>query len=68
MIRTLSAGVLLVAFAVAPADARPVIRDGKAQRITAGDVVVIPIGTPHTFSEIERTLVFLNIRINPMKQ
>ena len=47
------------------ANTRGTIQNGHAQRITVGDVVVIPVGTPHTFSEIESTLVFLNIRINP---
>ncbi len=64
---TVVTGGTLVRPAGADPNSRPVIQGGKAQRITTGDVVVIPINTPHTFSEIERTLVFLNIRINPMK-
>jgi mannose-6-phosphate isomerase-like protein (cupin superfamily) len=64
---TVVTGGTLVRPAGASPDSRPIIQGGTAQRITTGDVVVIPIGTPHTFSEIERTLVFLNIRINPMK-
>lgn len=49
----------------AGANTRGTIQNGRSQRITAGDVVVIPVGTPHTFSDIESTVVFLNIRINP---
>lgn len=41
------------------------IQNGESRRIAAGDVVVIPAGTPHTFSAIEGTLVYLNLRINP---
>lgn len=42
---------------------RGTIQNGVRRRITVGDVVVIPIGTPHTFSDIESTVVFLNIRV-----
>ena len=64
---TVVTGGTLVRPEGAPADSRPIIQGGTAQRVTVGDVVVIPIGTPHTISEVERTLVFLNIRINPME-
>jgi mannose-6-phosphate isomerase-like protein (cupin superfamily) len=49
----------------AGANTRGTIQNGRRQRITVGDVVVIPVGTPHTFSDIESTVVFLNVRINP---
>lgn len=42
---------------------RGTIQNGVSRRLTVGDVVVIPVGTPHTFSDIESTVVFLNIRI-----
>jgi mannose-6-phosphate isomerase-like protein (cupin superfamily) len=64
---TVTTGGTLVKPAGADANARPVIQGGKSQRVTVGDVVVIPINTPHTISDVESTLVFLNIRINPMK-
>ncbi|MBN4048238.1 hypothetical protein JYU09_01525 [bacterium AH-315-O15] len=64
---TVVTGGTLVRPEDAPANSRPIIQGGTAQRVTVGDVVVIPIGTPHAISEVERTLVFLNIRINPMK-
>ena len=41
------------------------IQNGERRRISVGDVVVIPAGTPHTFSDIEGTLVYLDVRINP---
>jgi mannose-6-phosphate isomerase-like protein (cupin superfamily) len=47
-------------------DVRGTIQNGVSQRVTVGDVIVIPPGTPHTFSELETPLlVFLNIRITP---
>ncbi|OFW13789.1 MAG: hypothetical protein A3F70_18895 [Acidobacteria bacterium RIFCSPLOWO2_12_FULL_67_14] len=64
---TVTTGGTLVRPAGAAPDARPVIQGGTSQRVTVGDVVVIPINTPHTISDVESTLVFLNIRINPMK-
>ena len=42
---------------------RGTIQGGTSRRITVGDVFVIPVGTPHTFSDIESTVVFLNIRV-----
>jgi mannose-6-phosphate isomerase-like protein (cupin superfamily) len=42
------------------------IQNGTSQRVTVGDVVVIPPNTPHTFSAVESDrVVFLNIRIGP---
>ena len=41
------------------------IQNGESRRIAVGDVVVIPAGTPHAFSAIEGTLVYLNVRVNP---
>lgn len=41
------------------------IEGGESRRIGVGDVVVIPAGTPHTFTDIDGTLVYLNLRINP---
>lgn len=42
------------------------IQNGTSQRVTVGDVVVIPPNTPHTFSGVESDLLtFLNVRIGP---
>lgn len=38
---------------------------GTHRRIAAGDVVVIPAGTFHGFSEIERRIRYLSIRVDP---
>ena len=44
---------------------RRVIRNGHAQVISSGDVVVIPAGVPHAFSHIEDSITYLSIRVDP---
>jgi mannose-6-phosphate isomerase-like protein (cupin superfamily) len=41
------------------------IQGGTSQRIKAGDVVVIPAGTPHWFSAIEGSITYLVVRFDP---
>jgi len=41
------------------------IEGGTTRRIKAGDVIVIPAGTPHWFSKIDGSLGYLVIRIDP---
>ena len=41
------------------------IQGGVTQKIKAGDVVVIPAGTPHWFSEIEGSITYIVVRIDP---
>jgi mannose-6-phosphate isomerase-like protein (cupin superfamily) len=43
------------------------VKDGVAHKIKAGDVVVIPAGTGHWFTEIEDHIDYLMIRIDPDK-
>ncbi len=41
------------------------IRDGMSQRIGPGDVVIIPAGVAHGFSEIVETITYLVVRVDP---
>ena len=41
------------------------IQGGTARQLKAGDVVVIPAGTPHWFSKIDGSIAYLVIRIDP---
>jgi mannose-6-phosphate isomerase-like protein (cupin superfamily) len=43
------------------------IRGGVSRRIKAGDVVVIPAGVPHWFSEIEESITYLVVRVDPSR-
>jgi len=36
-------------------------------RITAGDLVFIPAGTPHMFSQIDGTIRYLTYRVDPSR-
>ena len=38
------------------------IEGGENQRVAKGDVVVIPAGTPHWYSEVESTVTYLEVR------
>src|SRR5580692_5315737 len=41
------------------------IQGGVSQRIKAGDVVIIPAGTPHWFSSIEGSITYVVVRFDP---
>ncbi|HEV2201175.1 MAG TPA: cupin domain-containing protein [Bryobacteraceae bacterium] len=41
------------------------IQGGVAHQLKEGDVIVIPAGTPHWFSKIDGSIVYLVIRIDP---
>ncbi len=43
------------------------ILNGTSRTIKAGDVVVIPPNTPHTFTEITEELAYLVVRMDPKK-
>jgi len=47
---------------VRPDGGRPVIEGGKAQRVTVGDALLIPEGTPHWYSEVEGSVTYLEVR------
>jgi mannose-6-phosphate isomerase-like protein (cupin superfamily) len=41
------------------------IRGGTSRKIKAGDVVVIPAGVPHWFSNIEGSITYVVVRVDP---
>ena len=74
---TLVTGGTMVNAKTRPADSTPVrledgpgasgtaIQGGVTRRIKAGDVVVIPAGVPHWFSEIEGSITYVVVRVDP---
>ena len=38
---------------------------GEARRIKAGDIVIVPAGTPHSFSELDGPIEYLVYRFEP---
>jgi len=43
------------------------IDGGVSRRITKGDMVIIPAGTPHWFSEVQEALTYTIVRIDPSR-
>ena len=41
------------------------IIDGESRSVSAGDVIIIPAGTPHWYSEIVGSVTYLEIRYDP---
>jgi len=74
---TLVTGGTMVNSKARPADSKSVkledgpgasgtaIQGGVSQRVKAGDVVVIPAGVPHMFSEIEGSITYIVVRFDP---
>ncbi len=50
-----------------PSVAGTAARGGETRRIAAGDVVIIPAGVVHWFSEIQESLTYVVIRVDPEK-
>ena len=48
-----------------PGESGTAIQGGVTRRIKAGDVVVIPAGVPHWFSEIEGSITYVVMRVDP---
>jgi mannose-6-phosphate isomerase-like protein (cupin superfamily) len=48
-----------------PGESGTAIQGGVTRRIKAGDVVVIPAGVPHWFSEIEGSITYVVVRVDP---
>ena len=43
------------------------IKDGVSQRVAKGDVIVVPPGTPHWFSQIDGAITYLEARVQVRK-
>jgi quercetin dioxygenase-like cupin family protein len=43
------------------------IDGGVSRRITKGDMVIIPAGTPHWFPEIQETIAYTVVRVDPSR-
>ena len=43
------------------------VQGGETRRISAGDVVIIPAGVVHWFSEVHESLTYVVIRMDPEK-
>ena len=41
------------------------IQDGESRTVVVGDVVIIPAGTPHWYSEIRESVTYLEIHYDP---
>ncbi len=51
--------------AVRPSGGGPAnIEGGRAQRVQAGDAILIPVGTPHQYTEVEGSVSYLEVRFN----
>ena len=43
------------------------IEGGERRRISKGDVVIIPAGTPHWFPEIQEDITYTVVRVDPAR-
>jgi mannose-6-phosphate isomerase-like protein (cupin superfamily) len=41
------------------------IQGGESRRVVVGDVLIIPAGTPHWYSQIPESVTYLEIRYDP---
>ena len=44
------------------------IEDGDARQVGPGDVIIVPPGTPHWYSDIKESVTYLEIRYDPGKE
>jgi mannose-6-phosphate isomerase-like protein (cupin superfamily) len=43
------------------------IRGGVSRRVSKGDMVVIPAGTPHGFTDVQEAITYTIVRIDPSR-
>ena len=57
-------GTMVGGKSTAPGEIRGTgIQGGKSRRISKGDILTIPFGTPHWFSEVHGTVTYLIVKI-----
>ena len=48
-----------------PSEGAPgTIEGGVAQRVTKGDAILVPEGTPHQYTAVEGSVTYLEVRFN----
>jgi len=50
--------------ATGPTSAAATIRDGQTRTVHAGDIVLVPVNTPHWYSRIGQPLTYLEVRFD----
>jgi mannose-6-phosphate isomerase-like protein (cupin superfamily) len=65
--RELAADSQTVKVLTGPSDVGQGIDGGVARRIATGDMVIIPAGVPHGFTEIEEDIAYLVVRVDPQQ-
>ena len=56
-------GELVDGAAIAPGEIRgPSIRGGKSRRVTKGEVIVVPAGTPHWFKQVDAPVLYYVVK------
>jgi mannose-6-phosphate isomerase-like protein (cupin superfamily) len=63
--KTRPADSISVKFEDGPGASGTAIQGGVTRKVKAGDVVVIPAGVPHWFSEIEGSITYIVVRVDP---
>lgn len=43
------------------------IQGGMSRHVSKGDMIIIPAGTPHWFSEVQETLSYTVVRLDPQR-
>jgi quercetin dioxygenase-like cupin family protein len=65
--RELAADSQTVKVLTGPSDVGQGVKGGTARRIATGDMVIIPAGVPHGFTEIEEDIAYLVVRVDPQQ-
>ena len=65
--KTRPADAISVRLEDGPGSSGTSIQGGVTQKVKAGDVVVIPAGVPHWFSEIDGSITYVVVRVDPTR-